>query len=179
VTKEALLYLDKNIAASKTYYYQVRAYKGTEQSASSNTASATTPADIGPTKPANFRISQVGSDFIGVIWDKNTAANLAGYTITIYNGEDQVATAELTKDTFNYKFSGLTKSTSYKIKLVAKDSAGKYSQDAWTFGATLSPVNASYLLNIWSGLLALLDVALIILLATIMAKRRKIAKIKI
>jgi len=178
ITKESFEYLDVNIAASKIYYYQVRAYKGTEQSASSNTASATTPADIGPAKPAGLRITQIGNDFIGVIWDKNTETNLAGYTITIYNGDDQVATAELAKDASNYKFNGLAKSTSYKIKLVAKDSAGKYSLDAWAFGSTLSPVDTSYTLNIWSGLLALVDVALLILLICMMAKRRKTAKVK-
>lgn len=176
ITKESLSFLDKNVSASKTYYYQVRAYKGTEQSASSNTATITTSADIGPAIPANLRITQVGNDFIGVIWDKNTEANLAGYTITIFNGDDQIATAELAKDAFNYKFSGLTPSTSYKIKLVAKDTSGKYSLDAWTFGATLTPLNTSYTFNIWSGLLALIDVALLILLIVMMAKRHKTTK---
>jgi len=43
VVKAKLEYLDTTVTASKTYYYVVRAYKGTSQSTSSNEATLTVP----------------------------------------------------------------------------------------------------------------------------------------
>jgi preprotein translocase subunit SecG len=46
-TKKILTFLDATVATDKTYYYVVRAYKGSGQSASSNEASITVSASAG------------------------------------------------------------------------------------------------------------------------------------
>lgn len=176
--KGTLSFLDTNIVASKTYYYQVRAYKDTEQSASSNTASVTTPVDIGPAKPANFKITETGEDFIAVSWDKSSEAKLTGYIITILEDDKEISKSDLAKDAINHKFTGLKKSTSYKIKLLAKDSAGKFSPDAWTFGSTTTSYATPYTFNKWSGLLAGVALALLITLIVTIVRHRKFAKAK-
>jgi hypothetical protein len=172
-------YLDSNITASKTYYYQVRAYKGSEQSYSSNTASATTPEDIGPAEPTNLKVSESGKDFLSVTWDKNTETNLAGYTITIYIGDKQIDTADLDKEATSHKFSGLEKDTNYKIKLVAKNSDNKLSPAAWAFGNTSALTSSLYAITPLVGALAGVGLALLIVLIVMMIKRRKAAKIKV
>lgn len=67
VKKDKTQYIDKKPTAGKTLYYQVRAYKGTKQSVSSNTASIKIPvATVSPT--ATTATAQVQRSFIAKYW---------------------------------------------------------------------------------------------------------------
>lgn len=177
VTKATLEFLDTNIAASKTYYYQVRAYKGEEQSLSSNTASAKVPAEIGPAKPIGLKVTAYDQTSISVSWTKNTEANLTGYTITISSENKQLQTKELDKNAASYKFDNLTAANSYKITLVAKDSTGKSSPEAFIIQNTTLGSQSLFVFNRWTGALAGVAVALTaVLIYMIVSRRKKLKK---
>lgn len=138
VKKEKIEYLDQDITASKTYYYQVRAYKGSTQSYSSNTASASVPADAAPAKPQKLIIVGTTVDSISVKWQANTEANLAGYAITLNKGETKVKSEELKKDATTYQFKAVEAGTSYTVELVAKNDKGKSSAAATVIAETMA-----------------------------------------
>lgn len=134
--KDKVEYLDQDIVASKTYYYQVRAYKGSEQSYSSNTANVTIPADAPPAKPKGLTIVGTTSDTISVKWEANTEANLAGYTITLLKGEEKIQSQDLKKEETTFQFKDVEASTSYVIELVAKNDKSKSSAPASVIAET-------------------------------------------
>ncbi|MCX6810472.1 MAG: fibronectin type III domain-containing protein [Candidatus Berkelbacteria bacterium] len=71
IAKGTLEYLDIDVITGKTYYYQVRAYKGDSQSVSSNIASATVPADAAPAKPMHLKVVDRTYTMLEVMWRKN------------------------------------------------------------------------------------------------------------
>ena len=137
--KDKLDCIDQDITASKTYYYQVRAYKGNEQSYSSNTASATIPDDIAPAEPKNLTVIESTINTISVKWTKNTAPDLKNYTISLYKGDEKIRTKDLDKDQSSYHFISLDSGTMYKVELIAKNDRDKTSSPAVTFGVTEYP----------------------------------------
>ena len=136
--KDILSYLDEDYTAGKTYYYQVRAYKGSEQSASSNIASATVPSDVAPAKP-KVSVIDTTPNSLTARWKKSEATNLAGYTINLYKGSEKVRTKDLSAKANEYSFLDLDAGTLYKIELIAKDNEGKTSSPAYAFGITKLP----------------------------------------
>ncbi len=134
--KDKLDYLDQDIAVGKTYYYQVRAYKGSGQSYSSNTATAAIPADAPPAKPQKLTIVSTTTDTISVKWQANSETNLAGYTISLFKGEEKVKSEELKKDATTYQFNNTEAGTSYIVELIAKNDAGKSSAPATALAET-------------------------------------------
>jgi len=137
--KDVLTYLDDDYTAGKTYYYQVRAYKGSEQSASSNVASLTLPDDIAPAKPQNLSVVDTTEKGLTARWKKSEATNLAGYTINLYKGSEKIRTKELPAKANEYSFLDLETGTLYKVELIAKDSENKTSSPAYAFGITKLP----------------------------------------
>jgi len=174
VKKDKVEYLDQDIAAAKTYYYQVRAYKGSEQSYSSNTASATIPADAPPQKPQKLTVVGTTLDTISVKWQANTEANLAGYTITLYKGEEKVKSEELKKDATTYLFSGVEAGTSYIVELVAKDDQGKSSLPATAIAETLAKATIlSFFTPLTISLISAVIVLTGVLIFLIIRRQRK------
>jgi hypothetical protein len=128
VEKTKVEYLDKTAVAGTTYYYIVRAYKGTDQSASSNEASLTIPASAGPISPLNLKVLFSGTNFIKIGWDKNPESNISSYNLILNKGDEEVKTASVDADITSYNFKELTADTLYTIKLSAKNSDGKESE---------------------------------------------------
>jgi len=137
--KDKLDYIDQDIAANKTYYYQLRAYKGDQQSYSSNTASAKIPDDIAPAKPKNLTVIEATTNTISVKWAKSTAADLKSYTISLYKGDEKIRTKDLGSDQSSYHFISLDSGTLYKVELITKNDKDKTSSPAITYGATQYP----------------------------------------
>lgn len=177
ITKESFAFLDTNIVASKKYYYQVRAYRGEEQSYSSNTASVEIPADIGPAKPANFKVTAFDTKSITVVWDKNQETNIAGYNVAIYEDSKQVEAADVDKNTTSYNFSDLSADTVYRLTLIVRDENIKISPESSIIQATAPGSRPLFSFNRWVGLLAGLALALTLLLTYSIIKRRRKAKI--
>ncbi len=71
-------FANTNLIANTTYSYRVRAYDGPNNSAYSNTASATTGA--GPSAPSNLAATAVSSSRINLTWTDN-ANSEAGFKI--------------------------------------------------------------------------------------------------
>ena len=145
--KDKLDYLDQDIAAGKTYYYQLRAYKSDQQSYSSNTASAKIPDDIVPAKPRNLTVIEVTTNTLSVKWAKSAAADLKGYTISLYKGDEKIRTKDLDKDESLYHFIGLDSGAMYKVELIAKNDKDKTSTPAITYGATEYPEEITSFFN--------------------------------
>jgi len=176
--KNTLELLDTNITAGKTYYYQARAYKGENQSYSSNTASVVIPADIVPAKPKNLKVIAYDSSSITVSWDKNSETNIVGYTVAIFNGDQQISKNDADKNTTTHKFDGLAEGTSYKITLVARDDKQKLSPEAVTYQVTAMGKISWFVFNQWTGMLAGLALALLITLIAMIIVRRRYEKRK-
>ena len=176
--KDKLDYIDQDIAASKTYYYQVRAYKSSEQSYSSNTAWATVPDDIAPAEPKNLTVIEATINTISVKWKKNTVSDLVGYTISLYKGDEKIRTKDLNKDQDSYDFINLDSGTLYKVELTAKNDKDKISSPAVIFGATeYSEEMASFfnLLNIIACVVILALLGFLVYRVIIFRKSNKTA----
>lgn len=128
--KGTLEYLDAAVAASKTYYYVVRAYKGSEQSANSNEASIAIPENAPPATPSNFRVDFYSDSIIRVAWDKNAESNISGYDVVIYKGDELVETKTIEPENQTAAFSNLSAETEYKVTLIAKNDQSKSSTPA-------------------------------------------------
>lgn len=172
--KDALTLLDQNVSAAKTYYYQVRAYKTDSQSVSSNTASATVPADAAPAKPVNFKVVDKTYSSLEVMWRKNTDPNVSGYTINLYKSGQKLRTADLPATVRDYSFLNLDPGTIYKIDLVAKNAAGISSTPAVTVGFTDLPEAIERLMDTTKMVAAI--VVLLLLLALALKTKRHYKK---
>jgi len=179
-TKTVLTYTDATAEASKTYYYVVRAYKGTSQSASSNEASLAIPATAGPTVPQNLKIKGIGSNYIGVKWDKNPEANISGYELTIAKGEEKIETVQVNPEKNSHVFKGLNPITEYTITLSAKNSDDKQSEAATLKVTTLNESDAiiigGFELNTLSWCMLGASFILLALLVVMIIKRHKKSK---
>lgn len=132
--KAILTYTDNSAVIGQKYYYMVRAYKTTKESASTSTLSATSIDNLAPAAPANF-VFEASTDKITFIWDKNTEADFAGYTLTITNTADGkvVKTIDVTSDLSIYELiikdvAEMTVDGKYEYALTAKDTHGNISE---------------------------------------------------
>jgi hypothetical protein len=155
--------IDENVTAGTTYYYLVRAYKGSSQSASSNTASVTIPVDVGLAKPANFRATEVTANSISLAWDANSEETLKGYKITLILDDEEIKSTIVDKSVLAHRFDGLDSATIYQIQLRAIDKDEKVSPKAVVFQATEAPATGT----IPSTLNLILAGAFIILVGTL------------
>lgn len=177
VAKTKLDYTDKTAAASKTYYYIVRAVKGVEQSASSNEASITVPENAAPTTPQNFKVKGTGSSYIAVEWDKNPETNISGYELVISKGTETIETVLVETTATSYVFKNLAPASEYAITIVAKNSNDKQSEPETLTSSTtaeLPPVEAAgFQMNTLSWVLLGGAIILFGLLIYLIAKRRR------
>jgi len=172
--KDILTYLDEDYTAGKTYYYQVRAYKDSEQSASSNIASATVPSDVAPAKP-KVSVVDTTTNSLTARWKKSEATNLAGYTINLYKGSEKVRTKDLSAKTNEYSFLDLDAGTLYKVELIAKDNEDKTSSPAYALGITKMPewwVQIASTFNLAASLVIIVLIGFLVV-STIKTMRKK------
>ncbi len=120
-------YSNTGLAASTTYYYQVRAYNGVGDSPYSNAASATTPAAPAlPAAPSNLTATAISRSQINLSWADN-ASNEDGFKIERCKGATcsnfaQIATAGA--NVTMYANTGLSANTSYRYRVRAYNAAG-------------------------------------------------------
>lgn len=180
IGKSILEYTDQTTEAGKTYYYIVRAYSGSAESASSNEASALVPADAGPITPVNFKVLSFTDTRIRVAWDKNPETTVTGYNLTISEGNNQIENVTMKATDTENVFSNLKANTEYKISIVASDGAGKSSSPAEltqrtaTKGAEASANKFEMTTLTW--ILSGVGVALIGLLILLILRRRRLRK---
>jgi len=133
--KTIVTYTDNTAAIGTKYYYMVRAYKTTKESASSNTVNGISVDNLAPAAPKNFTFKKNALDF-SLTWDKNTEADLAGYSLTISDSSGKILeTIEIAKDLDTYELivgdhQALAVEVAYQFALVAKDTQGNISEKA-------------------------------------------------
>ena len=138
-------YNDTGLTASTTYNYRVRASDTSgNDSAYSNTATATTSAPNLPTAPANLAATAAGPVQINLAWTASTetGGTISQYLVERCQGAGCSNFAQVgTSTTTSYNDVGLTASTSYSYRVRAKDAAnnlGPYSSTATA--STAAPI---------------------------------------
>ncbi len=114
-------YSNPSLAASTTYWYRIRAYEGTNNSAYSNTASATTQSP--PAAPSNLTATAVSSSRINLTWTDNSSSE-AGFKLD--RSTDGVAFTQiaiLTKNVVSFANTNLPSSTAYWYRIRSYDGA--------------------------------------------------------
>ena len=122
-TTAAASYPDTGLSSSTTYFYRVRAYGPSGDSAYSNTASATTAAGV-PAAPSGLSATSVSSSRIDLTWADN-ASNETGFKVersTATSGWAQVATPGA--NATSYSDTGLGSSTAYSYRVRSYSTAG-------------------------------------------------------
>ncbi|HSX35978.1 MAG TPA: fibronectin type III domain-containing protein [Patescibacteria group bacterium] len=123
-------YSDTGLTASTAYSYTVRALDAaSNQSAASNTASATTQSavdTVAPTKPTNFKVASVTATSETLTWTASTDDRaVTGYHI--YRKGVLIATLSAV---LTYTDTGLSPVTAYTYQIDAFDAAGNKSVQA-------------------------------------------------
>jgi len=117
-------YSNTGLAASTAYYYRVRAYNGSGNSAYSNEASATTLPTV-PAAPSSLTATAASNTQINLAWTDN-ATNETGVKIERKTGASgtyaQIAT--LGANVTSYADTGLTAVTAYYYRVRAYNASG-------------------------------------------------------
>src|SRR3990172_1626576 len=112
-------YSNTSLTASTAYTYRIRAYEGPNNSAFSNTASATTqPA---PAAPSNLTAAAVSPSKINLAWTDNST-NEAGFKLErSTDGVNFTLVGILSANSTSYSNTSLTASTAYTYRVRAYD----------------------------------------------------------
>jgi hypothetical protein len=137
-TKAILTFTDTGVVVGQKYYYQVRAYKTTKESASTNTANAIAVDNLAPEAPKNFTFTVSESTVYTFTWEKNIETDLNGYTLFVTELNDPTKildTIEIGKDINSYVLNLATNTKLapdgiYTYILVAKDGQTNVSEKA-------------------------------------------------
>jgi C1A family cysteine protease len=137
----ATSYSDTGMAASTTFFYQVRATNSVGDSAYSNVASAQTQAPpTPPAIPTNLVASTVSSNQINLTWtdsDTETSYSIERCTGVDCTGFVQIATVGA--NVTSYSNTGLTASTSYNYRLQATNDGGNSGYSNTATAVTAAP----------------------------------------
>jgi hypothetical protein len=135
-------YSNTGLSATTTYYYRVRSYNASGDSAYSNEAYATTPsAQNVPTAPSGLTATKAATSQINLSWTDNSN-NETGFKIERKTGTggtySQIATVG--GSVVSYSNTGLSNGTVYYYRVRAYNSAGdsSYSNEANACTGTLS-----------------------------------------
>jgi len=139
----ATAYSNSALAPGTLYYYRVRAYDTPNDSAYSNTASATTKPL--PAAPSNLVATAVSSSRINLAWTDN-ANNESGFKLERgTDGATYTQIATLAANTTSYSNTSLIANTTYYYRVRAYEGANNSSYSnvasATTQGAVAAPTN--------------------------------------
>lgn len=116
-------YTNTSVVKKTKYYYRVRAYNGSGNSAWSNTASATTPGII-PAAPTNLRVTGSNHTSISLAWKDNATNELGFYIQRRREAGVWAIVATLPANRTTYTNTGLTPDTSYLYRIAAYNADG-------------------------------------------------------
>ncbi|MFA6082017.1 MAG: immunoglobulin domain-containing protein [Patescibacteria group bacterium] len=125
--KTVLQYIDTKADVGTTFYYFVRAYKGTSESKSSNTVSFASVDNLAPGIPVNLVVTSYSKSIIKLSWTANIDTDLSEYILNINNASGtNIETVKLTKSTLSYNVvlanhPKLVLATDYQFTLQATD----------------------------------------------------------
>ena len=129
-------FTNTSVVKKTKYYYRVRAYNASGNSAWSNTASATTPGII-PAAPTNLRVTGRTRTSISLAWTDN-ATNELGFYIQRRNGTGVwVIIVTLPANRTTYTNTGLTPNRSYLYRIAAYNADGTTAYTNAVTGTTL------------------------------------------
>ena len=141
-TPTGITFNDTGLTASTSYSYRVRANDAAgNNSAYSNTASATTPAAADttpPTAPTNLTATAASTTQINLSWTASTDnVGVTGYKVERCSGAACANFVQIATPTgITLNDTGLTASTSYSYRVRANDAAGNNSAYSNTASAT-------------------------------------------
>ena len=141
-TPTGITFIDTGLTASTSYSYRVRANDAAgNNSAYSNTASATTPAAADttpPTAPTNLTATAASTTQINLSWTASTDnVGVTGYKVERCSGAACANFVQIATPTgITLNDTGLTASTSYSYRVRANDAAGNNSAYSNTASAT-------------------------------------------
>ncbi|MBQ2798783.1 MAG: leucine-rich repeat protein [Ruminiclostridium sp.] len=136
VTGDTNTYKATGLTLGKTYEFRIRSYitNGTNTIYSSYSSSVSGAPAL--EKVENLRMTNRGTDFISVRWDKNENAD--GYMVYIYDGSAWKCVKTLTSpNAVSHKITGLESGKAYKITVKAYKTVDgtKYISDTSTISA--------------------------------------------
>jgi subtilisin family serine protease len=133
-------YSNTNLTAATTYTYRVRAYEGPNNSAFSNTASATTQA--APAAPTNLTATAASTSKINLAWTDNSS-NEAGFSLErSTDGVNFTLAASLAANATAYSNTSLNAATTYTYRIRSHD-VPNYSAFSNTASATTQAIPAA------------------------------------
>ncbi|MEW5766299.1 MAG: Ig-like domain-containing protein [bacterium] len=124
-------YADQGLTKTTTYYYRVRAYRGTFNSDYSNTTSATT-LDTVPSNPGNLNATAISNTRIDLSWQDNSD-NETGFSIERKtSGGSYAEIATVSTGVTTYSDTGLLPAVTYTYRVRAFNAIGYsgYSNEA-------------------------------------------------
>ncbi|MFA6082101.1 MAG: Ig and FN3 domain-containing protein [Patescibacteria group bacterium] len=125
--KTVLQYIDTKADVGTTFYYFVRAYKGTSESKSSNTVSFASVDNLAPGIPVNLAVTSYSKSIIKLSWTADIDADLSGYILNINDASGaNIETVKLEKSVTSYNLTladhaKLKLATDYQFTLQATD----------------------------------------------------------
>ncbi len=138
-------YTVKNLKASTTYKYRIRAYKTIGKATQYSAYTATLSVNTNPTNMSGFKAKAKSYNSITLQWNKNTSAT--GYELQKWDGKKWVTLTKISKNsTTTYTVKGLKASTTYKYRIRAYKTIGKatqYSAYSATLSVNTNPTNMS------------------------------------
>ena len=132
-------YTDVGLTNGAAYYYVVRAFDGTQESADSNEASAAPIDNLAPTAPSGLSATDAPADSGGAIalaWTPSTSTDVTQQRVyrSLTSGGPYGPIASLLSAATGYTDSGLTNGTTYYYVIAAFDGTqeGPSSTEAFT-----------------------------------------------
>ena len=129
-------YTVKNLKASTTYKYKIRAYKTIGKATQYSAYTATLSVNTNPSNMSGFKAKSKSYNSITLQWNKNASAT--GYELQKWDGKKWVTLTKIAKNsTTTYTVKSLKASTTYKYRIRAYKTIGKATQYS-AYSATLS-----------------------------------------
>ncbi|MBQ2798208.1 MAG: leucine-rich repeat protein [Ruminiclostridium sp.] len=129
-------YKASGLTAGTTYKFRIKSYATNGSLTIYSTYSSAVAVTTEAFRLENLRMTNRGTDFISVRWDKNTVAD--GYMVYIYDGTKWTCVKTLTNNSsVSHKITGLASGKAYKITVKAYKtvSGTKYVSDSTTISA--------------------------------------------
>ena len=138
-------YTVKNLKASTTYKYRIRAYKTIGKTTQYSAYTTTLSVNTNPSNMSGYKVKSKTATSVTLQWNKNASAT--GYELQKWDGKKWVTLTKISKNsTTTYTVKSLKASTTYKYRIRAYKTIGKatqYSAYTATLSVNTNPTNMS------------------------------------